>query len=319
MTNALCMESTSLAQELHALLQSIDPTRLRKDMEGAARERLTQIQGNLRRILDTYKNDAAADSNMARLYERLQALYATLEEMRRRTMDWEALRLKLQPSYAALAATLEHLALPVPALRPTNYGRSLFHVGMGLFTLFLIQFVLNPRGLILAAVPFAIFCWSMEALRVRYDVITKIFMIFMGKIAHPHEHHRANSATWYASALALLSLTVTPMVGAVAVMVLAVADPMAALIGRRWGRTRLCQGRSLEGTAAFVVSGTLVTVAVLSIFYPGLGLGAMLLTAFLASLTGGIAELVSGRLDDNFTIPLAAAAGATLALTIVGV
>ena len=101
-------------------------------------------------------------------------------------------------------------------------------------------------------------------------------------------------------------------------MVLAVADPMAALIGRRWGRTRLCQGRSLEGTAAFVVSGMIITMAVLAIFYPGLGLGAMLLTAFLASLTGGIAELVSGRLDDNFTIPLAAAAGATLALTIVG-
>ena len=320
MTNALCMESTTLAEELHALLQSIDPTRLRKDMEEAARQRLARIQGHLSRILETYKAPPSSDTQMARLYERLQALSTTLEEMRRRRVsDWEAMRKRLQPSYAALAATLEHLSVPVPALRPTNYGRSLFHVGMGLFTLCLIQFVLDPRGLILASVPFAIFCWAMEALRVKYDVITRVFMVFMGRIAHPHEHHRANSATWYATALALLSLTVTPMVGAVAVMVLAVADPMAALIGRRWGRTRLCQGRSLEGSAAFVVAGVIITAATLAIFYPGLGAGAMLLTALLASLFGAVAELVSGRLDDNFTIPLAAGAGAALALTILGI
>lgn len=319
MSSTLCIESTSLAQDLHALLQSIDPTRWRHDMEDAARERLSLIQGKLRHILETHKAPPSSDAQMTRLYERLQALSCAVDEMRRRPrVDWEALRLRLQPSYAALAATLDHLSVPVPALRPTNYGRSLFHMGMGLFSLCLIQFVLDPRGLIMAAVPFAIFCWAMEALRVKYDVITRIFMIFMSRIAHPHEHYRANSATWYASALALLSLTVTPMVGAVAVMVLAVADPMAALIGRRWGRTPLYKSRTVEGSLAFVVSGTAISVAVLWTFYPALGLGTMLLASLMASLAGAAAELVSGRLDDNFTIPLAAAAGATVALSILG-
>jgi len=312
------MESTTLAQELHALLQSIDPTRWRQDMEGAARERLTKIQQQLRRILETYKRPSPSDDQMTRLYEGLQALSRTLEEMRRPRVDWQAMRQRLQPSYATLAATLEHLSVPMPALRPTNYGRSLFHVGMGLFSLFLIQFVLSPRGLMMAAVPFALFCWTMEALRVRYDVITRIFMFFMGKIAHPHEHYRVNSATWYSSALAILSLTVTPMVGAVAVMVLAVADPMAALVGRRWGKTRISSNRTLEGSAAFVVSGALISAAVLAVFYPAVGPGSALIIAVAGSLAGAIAELVSGRLDDNLTIPLAAGLGASVAVTALG-
>ncbi len=164
MTPTLCIESSSLAQDLHALLQSIDPTRWRQDMEEAARERLTNIQSNLRRILETHKAPPSSDSQMARLYEGLQALSSVLEEMRRRhsRVDWEALRLRLQPSYAGLAAALDHLSVPTPALRPTNYSRSLFHVGMGLMSLALIQFVLSPKGLIQAAVPFALFCWTVR-------------------------------------------------------------------------------------------------------------------------------------------------------------
>ena len=320
MPPALCIESSSLAQELHALLQSIDPTRWRQDMEEAARARLVRIQCNLVRILETYKEAAASDdSQMARLYDRLQSLSTALEDLRQTRINWEALRQRLQPSYAALAATLEHLSVPTPSLRPTNYSRSLFHLGMGLFSLCLIQFVLNPRGLILASVPFALFCWTIEILRVRYKSITPFFMLFMSRVAHPHEHHKANSATWYASALALLALTVTPLVGSMAVIVLAVADPMAALVGRRWGRTPLHKGRTLEGSLTFVTAGVLASVAVLWAFYPALGLGTMLFVSLLASVAGALAELVSGRLDDNFTIPLAAGAGATAALAILGV
>ena len=107
--------------------------------------------------------------------------------------------------------------------------------------------------------------------------------------------------------------------GSVAVVVLAVADPMAALVGRRFGCTHLYRGRTLEGSLAFVASGSLCSMAVLLGFYPSLGWGAALITALAASVAGAVTELVSGRLDDNFSIPLAAAAGATAVLAVMGI
>ena len=108
------------------------------------------------------------------------------------------------------------------------------------------------------------------------------------------------------------------MVGAVAVMVLAVADPMAALVGRRYGKIQIHRNRTLEGSLAFVAAGVAISMAVLLGFYPAVGLGTALVISLTASLTGAAAELVSGRLDDNLTIPLAAAAGAALAVIVVG-
>lgn len=94
--------------------------------------------------------------------------------------------------------------------------------------------------------------------------------------------------------------------------VLGVADPVAALVGRRWGRHRLRAGRSLEGTVAFAVSGALV--AALALLAAG-GLSGMevALFALLAGVVGAIAELVTTRLDDNLTIPVAVGAALTAA------
>jgi dolichol kinase len=182
----------------------------------------------------------------------------------------------------------------------------------------MIQYVLSVTGLKIAAVSFAGFCWINEALRVRYPAVTRAYMKLMGRIAHPHEHHKVNSSTWYATALALLALAFNPMAASVAVVVLGVADPVAAIVGRRFGRTPLRGGRTLEGSLAFVGSGTLAAVGLLTLYYPDLGLQRALLAAVVASALGALAELFSFRLDDNLTIPLAAGLGAMVTFAALG-
>jgi dolichol kinase len=90
------------------------------------------------------------------------------------------------------------------------------------------------------------------------------------------------------------------------------------VIGRAWGRTKLINGRSLEGTLAFAVASALVGGLTLHLLHPELGLGVALLAAAAAGAAGSVAELVSRRVDDNLSIPLAATAGAWLALTALG-
>ena len=74
-------------------------------------------------------------------------------------------------------------------------------------------------------------------------------------VSRPHEVEQVNSSTWYATALALLTLTLEPTVMIIGVLVLAFADPAAAIIGRRFGRISLINGRTVEGSLTFALVG----------------------------------------------------------------
>lgn len=321
MTHALAVDSRSVMLELHHLLGDLDPARFRDELREAARERLARIAAALRTLLERDGTD------MAQLREHIEALWQMLEErvprpglatMAERRAEWAAYYEGLKPAYEAVAAGLRDYRVHVPSLRPTNYARNLFHVCWAFFALFLIEVALSPGGLLWAALAFAGYGWTMEAMRRVWPAWNDKMMALYGKVAHPHEWHQINSATWYATALVALALTRSPLLCAIAVAVLGVADPAAALIGRRYGRVKLLNGRSLEGSLAFVVAGVGLAAPVVMYFH-GLAWSQALLLAWAAAMTGALAELVSKRVDDNFTIPLAAAAGAWLAALLTGV
>ena len=139
-----------------------------------------------------------------------------------------------------------------------------------------------------------------------------------GPVAHAHEHTQVNSSTWYVTALLLLALFAPRLSAEIALVVLGFADPLAGIVGRRFGRTRIRAGRSLEGSLAFVAAGTLAGLGAAAIFH-ALPFGSMLVLAAVGAVVGAVAEVVSTRLDDNFSIPVTAALGVTLAGVIAGI
>ncbi|MEM6959698.1 MAG: hypothetical protein AAF645_28710, partial [Myxococcota bacterium] len=131
-------------------------------------------------------------------------------------------------------------------------------------------------------------------------------MRLFGPVAHAYEYGAINSGTWYVTALFVLALLQDPGASAAGIAVLAFADPAAGLIGRRFGRTKLIGGRSLEGSAAFVVVGFIAAFGALAWLMPA-SLGTMALLALVAAVAGAAAELLSGPIDDNLSIPVVAA------------
>lgn len=75
------------------------------------------------------------------------------------------------------------------------------------------------------------------------------------------------------------------------VVTLAVLDSFSTIIGMRFGRHRICNGKSLEGTAGGIIAAFIPLVFLLS---P--------LTAAAAAIVGGLTELVS-PIEDNLVIP----------------
>ena len=113
--------------------------------------------------------------------------------------------------------------------------------------------------------------------------------------------------------LALVAPLPAAMLG---VAVLGFGDPVAAIVGRRFGRTHLRAGRTLEGSPAFVVAASLASGAALTLFAPEVALRGTV--AIVAAVFGALAELFSDDVDDNLTMPLGAALGAPLVLAVSG-
>ncbi|MBU0552155.1 hypothetical protein KKB55_08735 [Myxococcota bacterium] len=305
MSAAIALDARHIVLDLHGVLQQLDPTAWRDEMQEALKQRLEAIEAQLRELLDHCAGDEQLAAFRERFYDLVKVIKAAphpnLQSHEIRA-QWMSFRGKLQPAYTAVASALRGHAVHVPAVRATNYRRSLFHFLAGMGTLAIIL------GLPKLAHPWIagtamLYAWSMEGLRRRYPELNRRLMNFYGPMAHPHEYTRVNSATWYCTALAIISLTPGVLISALGVVVLSVSDPIAGIVGRRWGKHRFANGRSWEGTAAFFGSALLVSLLLLALF-ADLRLSFSLLVAIVGAAVGAFVELNSQRVDDNLSIPV---------------
>lgn len=297
------VDDRALLIQLHGVLSEIDPVRWRDEAAVALKSRLTELRRHL-----------AQRERLATLAGELQV---NLDQLDSRGTDlqarWLDFKRRVQPAYEAIAAGFRAQKIHVPSLRPTNWARSALHVGTAALAVTAIE-LMPPTVLIAFAALWVVFVWGCEIGRRNSARINVILMKVFKPVAHVHETYRINSATWYATALLLLALTRSSAVELAAVGILGIGDPMAGLIGRKFGRIKLVHGRSLEGTLSFFASAVAVAFGLLMVFAQSLSTGEALVVAVTASLFGALAELFSLRLDDNISVPLAAAAGAMLVL-----
>lgn len=234
---------------------------------------------------------------------------------------------RLREQHAALARGYEDLLLAARdarlenaeklnrsrQLKPTNYARNLFHAGMGVFAVSLYHFVLSrAQALWVLGSVLAVFA-ALELSR-RFSSRWNDFLVdkAFGAISRPSERHRLNSSTLYVFALLLITALFPKLAVEAAILILGVADPAASVIGRRFGRRKLFRDKSVAGSLGFWGAGSLSCAVLLGLatdwplWYVGLA-------ALLVSLVGAVTELLSSRVDDNFSIPMmCATAGALL-------
>lgn len=136
-----------------------------------------------------------------------------------------------------------------------------------------------------------------EILRMRFVFFRRLYKLILGKVVRKNEDHTFTGATFSLLGTFITILIFEKYVAIFAVLVLALADSTAALVGRKLGRIP-CLGKTVEGTGAFLLIAIL-----LAMFIPELPRTGALLGALVAT----IVELLPSPMNDNIMIPLSAA------------
>jgi dolichol kinase len=264
-----------------------------------------RIEASLREL------NASLESYRSAIEQRRIALREFQTEMRSRaqalSQEYELFLLELKQAGLSNVSRAAHL-------KPLNPWRNLFHAFNGLFAAVLYVFVLNRETALWILVPMLVLAGLTELSRKIWPnwndfLVDRVF----GLVSRPKERHTVNSATWYLLAL-VLAVSVFPVPAVVTgLVVLAVADPVASLVGKRWGRTKIRGQKSLQGTLAFLGSA-LIAVSLYVVFAQFSGawsFSALTTYALISALAGALAELWGDRLDDNFGILISVSLVAT--------
>jgi dolichol kinase len=172
--------------------------------------------------------------------------------------------------------------------------RRVFHASNGLIVVGVLLFTpLTARAVswILAAALTVMVL--LDALRLLRPEVNRVFFRAFLFLASPREKGRLASSTWYVLGVLLTLLLFPVEISVAAILVLALADPAASVLGRLYGKRRFGKG-TLVGSSAF-----------LAVAFPCL-LTVMAWPAALAAAAAiATVEIIPWPLDDNLVLPIA--------------
>lgn len=182
--------------------------------------------------------------------------------------------------------------------------RRLFHFGSGVVVAFLYQTLFTHSQAVYVMGFLACVVYIFEQVRVNYPEIASQFNHFSKYVLRAEEQLKESAQVPYLMGILLTILSFPKPVAISGILTLAIADPLSALIGIRFGKNRIVAHKSLEGSAAFFAATLLSVVVAFSTFHSQQAdihlVGLSLFVAFLASLF----EMIPIKIDDNLTIPI---------------
>lgn len=135
-------------------------------------------------------------------------------------------------------------------------------------------------------------------------VFGKLIYRFLGSIFREHEldssKKQLSGATWLLAAAIFCIIIFPKGIAMISLFFLIIGDTVAALIGRKWGKTPFLK-KSLEGTGAFFISTIIIALFTPKFTDNFLEIGLIVFAGFVAAIAENYA---SGWLDDNIAIPL---------------
>ena len=132
--------------------------------------------------------------------------------------------------------------------------------------------------------------------RFRNWVLWRVLSKILLPVIREHEMTKGFTGASYILTTSAITILIFPKTIAIAAIVfIIIGDTAAALIGRLYGKHKLVNNKTVEGSAACLIS--LVIVSFLIPGLPGIA-------GIIGAITATLAEAFSGKIDDNLAVPL---------------
>ena len=234
----------------------------------------------------------------------LASLRSTLENLAEEKANGQTdAEQETTPVTTELVAT-ESSTAPTATRYDFQWGRRLFHAGCGISiaTSYLLFFQRHQFVTVIGAA--ASLLYLLEQIRINYPKYSDKISFFNRYLLRAEESLRESSAFPYVMAVLLTIITFPRPIAIAAIYSLAIADPLAAITGIRFGRHKVFGSRkSWEGSLAFFL-GTLICVGLTLLFFIPADVGEILTAAVWTAAWAAVFELLPIKIDDNLTLPI---------------
>jgi dolichol kinase len=210
---------------------------------------------------------------------------------------------------------------PTATRKSLQIPRRLFHASMGISVGLVYQFLLTHSRAIYILGFCACVVYILEQIRINYPELSGNIKIINKYLFRAEEQLKESAGVPYVMGVLLTLISFPKVVALVAIYTLAVADPLSAIIGIKYGKTKIVKGKSLEGSLAFFTASLIITFLVFFWWtsYLQIMLGSIILLSFLVAFIGSLFEMIPLRIDDNLTIPLFTAGMTLLLCSMLGI
>jgi len=213
---------------------------------------------------------------------------------------------------------MEHKHAPKATRASFQLPRRLFHLSMGLVCGGLYHLFLNHQQAVYILGTSLCVLYIVEQLRINYPEYSGLFSKISKYFLRAEEQLKESASIPFVMGILLTLLTFPKVISLVAIFTLALADPLSAIFGIKFGKHKIAGNKSIEGSAAFFVSSFVVILTVFYVLYGYEG-GHITLMAFIVSLIISGFELIPIRIDDNLTIPIFTAVTLWLTCAFMGI
>ncbi|WP_338100354.1 diacylglycerol/polyprenol kinase family protein [Methanolapillus africanus] len=179
--------------------------------------------------------------------------------------------------------------------------RKLLHMTSFVFVIFIYLTTKQTACLVIGFLFVALV--AAEQLCRMFPALNNIKIRFFSSVLRENEKSGNVSSVWFLLGCFLSVLLFSKEVAMIGITILIFGDAFAALIGKRFGKHKFKNGKSLEGTLGFI--GVSIIFLIAYFFILDLTMSFTLMAA-VSIIAASIVEIYTKqlKLDDNLTIPL---------------
>jgi len=204
------------------------------------------------------------------------------------------------PKVSATGSVSSHIRSTRNSLQLARRG---FHMSNSLVCTVLYGYFLSHQQAVYILGTFACSFYIIEQIRVAYPNLNKKLAPVTKYFLRAEEQLKESASVPYAMAILLTILSFPKIIAIASILTLGFADPLSAIIGISFGKRKIAEGKSVEGSAAFFVANFVCVLVPFLTVTEGMRL-TIVLMSFIAAVLGTAFEMIPMKVDDNITIPI---------------